>query len=150
MVLFMVVLLAVAAMAAVAVRSMAEQDARQSAVADANLAARVAATAIANDLLLLQQTTAKLAANPQVASVLALPSGPCSLTFAGGGPFSTGHLDIVKSDGTVKCSLVVRGAVSARGPGSPSPFRTVQAIFPHTARPFFSVCERSRGLASRS
>jgi PAS domain S-box-containing protein len=104
MVLFMVVLLAVAAMAAVAVRFMAEQDARQSALADANFGARAAATAIANDLLLLQQTTARLAANPQVASVLALPGGPCSLPFAGAGAFSTGHLDIVTSNGTVICS----------------------------------------------
>ncbi len=104
MVLFMVVLIAVAAIAGVAVRTLAEQDARQSAVTDANFAARVAATEIADDVLLLQQTTAKLAANPQVAAIIASPTGPCTLTFAGGAPFSTGHLDIVKADGSVMCS----------------------------------------------
>ena len=133
MALFMVVLLAVAAMAAVAVRYMAEQDARQSALADANFGARVAATAIANDLLLLQQTTAKLAANPQVAVVLALPGGPCSLNFAGGGAFSTGHLDIVKSDGTVICSSLplTSGSVYAAADWLPTAIQS-----PVTEAPF--------------
>jgi PAS domain S-box-containing protein len=103
MALFMVVLLVVAAGAALVVRSMAQQDARQSAQGDANFAARVAATEIADDLLLLEQTTAKLATNAQIPSILAAPVGACNLTF-GAGPFATGHLDIVTPDGTVKCS----------------------------------------------
>src|SRR5260370_20650461 len=105
MVLSMVVLLAVASLSAVAVRTIGQQDARQSATADASFAARAGAAQIAGDLLLLQQTTARLASNPQVAALLASPSGgPCALTFAGGSPFSSGHLDIIKSDGSVKCS----------------------------------------------
>ncbi|MHB8613119.1 MAG: ATP-binding protein [Candidatus Dormibacteraceae bacterium] len=104
MLLFTVVLLAVAAVAGVAVRTMAQQDAQQSATGDANFAAHAAAAQIASEVLLLQQTTANLAANPQVAGALQAASTPCSLTFAGAGAFSTGHLDIVKPDGSVRCS----------------------------------------------
>jgi PAS domain S-box-containing protein len=103
MALFMAVLIAVAGAAALGVRSMTEQDARQSAEADANFGARVAATEIAADLLLLEHTTAQLAAKPQIAALLVSPAGPCNLTF-GAGPFGTGHLDIVTPDGSVKCS----------------------------------------------
>jgi PAS domain S-box-containing protein len=103
MAMFMVVLLVVAAGAALVVRSMAEQDARQSAWGDANFAARAAATQIAADLLLLEQTTAQLAANPQIPALLGSAAGACNLTF-GAGPFATGHLDIITPDGTVKCS----------------------------------------------
>ena len=113
MALFMFVLLAVAAASGVTVQTIGQQDARQSATADARFAARSAAAQLAADLLLLQQTTAKLAANPQVAALLGAPSGPCTLTFAGASPFSAGHLDIIKSDGSVKCSsrAITGGAV---------------------------------------
>ena len=113
MVLFTVVLLAVAAVSGVAVRTIGQQDARLSATADARFAARAAAAQIVADLVLLQQATAKLAANPQVAAILGSPSGPCTLTFAGASPFSAGHLDIIKSDGSVKCSsrTISSGAV---------------------------------------
>lgn len=104
MALFVAALLALAVVRALAVLSLTEQDARQGAEADANFAARAAATEIANDLVLLEQSTANLAASSQVAALLASPIGPCSLTFPGGSPFSMGHLDIVQSDGSVKCS----------------------------------------------
>jgi PAS domain S-box-containing protein len=102
MALFMGVLLSVAILAAFAVRSMAEQDAVQAAVVDANFGAQTAATEIARDVVLLQQTSAQLAANPQVATILSSPAS-CGLTFSGG-DFSNGHLDIIKPDGSVKCS----------------------------------------------
>ena len=104
MALFMGVLLVVAAIAASAVRIMAEQDARQSTVADVNFAAGVASTEITHELALLAESTAKLAANPQAAVVLSSPNAACSLTFTGGIVFSTGMLAIVKSDGSVVCS----------------------------------------------
>ena len=109
----MVVLVAVAALAGVAVRTLGQQDARQVATADARFAASAAATEIAGDLLLLQQVTAKLAANPQVPAIIGLPNGPCTLTFAGASPFSAGHLDVIKSDGSVKCSsrAIAPGAI---------------------------------------
>ena len=133
MALFMAVLLVVAAIAALAVRTMAEHDARQSALADANFAAGVAATQIASELLLFQQTTARLASNAQVAALLASPSGPCTLTFAGASPFSGGHLDIVKSDGTVKCSSqpLPSGRVYSAADWLPAAIHT-----PVTAAPF--------------
>jgi PAS domain S-box-containing protein len=102
MALFMVVLLGVAGLAAFAVRNMAEMDAQQNAVADANFAAQTAASEIAKDFALLAQTTDQLAANPQVAAILSR-AGSCGLTFSGGA-FSQGHLDIISPDGSVKCS----------------------------------------------
>jgi PAS domain S-box-containing protein len=104
MAVFMAVLIAVAAGATLAVRAMAEQDARQSAQGDARFASRVAATELAHELVLLRESTSSLAANPQAAVVLKSSGASCTLTFTGGIAFSTGHLDIVKPDGTVKCS----------------------------------------------
>ena len=104
MALFIVALLGVAFGAEVAFRGMAEADARQTAEADANFSARVAAAEIANELALLERTTASVAANPQAAVVLSTPKASCTLTFAGGILFTAGRLEIVRSDGTVKCS----------------------------------------------
>ncbi len=104
MAVFMAVLIIVAAVAAYAVRNMAEMDARQSAEGDAAFAALAAATEIAHELVLLRQSTASLAANPQVAAVLKSASASCNLTFTGGIAFATGRLDIVTPDGTVNCS----------------------------------------------
>jgi len=129
----MVVLIAVAAIAGVAVRTLGQQDARQSAAADASFAARVAAAEIAGDLLLLQQTTAGLAVNPQLPAILAAPKGSCTLTFAGASPFSAGHLDIVKSDGSVICSsqAIAGGAVYGAASWLPAAL-----LGPVTAAPF--------------
>jgi PAS domain S-box-containing protein len=102
--MIIVVLIAVAGGAAVVVRAMSEQDARQSATADAAFASRVAASQIAAHVLVLQQTVGSVAANPGTAAILTSPAGACTLPFAGAGPFTTGHLDIITSDGTVKCS----------------------------------------------
>jgi PAS domain S-box-containing protein len=104
MALFIVALLAVAFGAALVVRGMAVADARQSAAADANFSARVAAAEIANELALLQRTTANLAANPQAAVILSAPKASCTLTFAGGMLFTAGRLEVVQPDGTVICS----------------------------------------------
>jgi PAS domain S-box-containing protein len=104
MAVFMAILIAVAAGAALAMRLMSEQDARQAAQGDANFASHVAATELAHELALLRESTASLAANPQAAVVLKSASASCTLTFTGGIAFSTGHLDIVRPDGTVKCS----------------------------------------------
>jgi PAS domain S-box-containing protein len=132
MLLFTLVLLAVAAVAGVAVRTMAQQDARQSASGDASFAARAAAGQIASEVLLLQQTTANLAANPQVAVALADPSGPCSLTFGGDGAFSIGHLDIVKPDGSVRCSSqpIRTGQVYSAASWLPASTRTPLMVAP--------------------
>src|SRR4029077_5443077 len=85
---------------------------------DARLAAREAAAQIAADLVLLQQATAMLASNPQVAAILRSPSGPCTLTFAGASPFSAGHLDVITSDGKVKCSSLSTSSAAVYGAAS--------------------------------
>jgi PAS domain S-box-containing protein len=134
MVLFTVVLLAVATVSGVAVRTIGQQDARQSATADARFAARAAAAQMAADLVLLQQATAMLAANPQLAAILASPSGPCTLTYAGASPFSAGHLDIIKSDGTVKCSsrAISSGAVYGAASWLPAALNGPVTAAPYT------------------
>ncbi|MDQ2942046.1 MAG: ATP-binding protein [Candidatus Dormibacteraeota bacterium] len=104
MAVFMAVLLAVAVGAALAVRGMTTQDAQQAADGDANFAARTSATEIAHELALLQRTTTALAANPQVAVVLATAGASCALTYSGGIVFSIGRLEIVTPDGSVNCS----------------------------------------------
>jgi PAS domain S-box-containing protein len=110
---FMAVLLVVAGLAAVAVRSLTEQDARQTAEADANFAAGAGAVEIAYELSLARESTAKLAANPQAAVVASSSGASCSLTFIGSVLFTTGHLDIVSPDGTVKCSSLPRASGAA-------------------------------------
>jgi PAS domain S-box-containing protein len=128
MALFMAALLAVAAVAALSVRFMSEQDARQVALADANFASNAAAAELAKDLVLLQETTAKLALNPQIPALLTTAPGACNLTFS-----ATGHLDIISPDGTVKCSSQARAAgpvyagiewltAAIKGPTTAGPF----------------------------
>jgi PAS domain S-box-containing protein len=129
----MVVLVAVAAVAGVAVRILGQQDARQEATVDASFAAHAASAEIAGNLLLLQETTATLAANAQIPLILGSPDRPCTLVFAGGSPFSAGHLDIIKSDGSVKCSsrAIAAGAVYSLASWLPAAINS-----PVTAAPF--------------
>ena len=103
MALFMVVLLAVAAAAAFAVRSIAEQDARQSAVGDANFAAERAAGQLKSGFDQIQALSLPLAGDPGIRQVFADPA-KCTLGYAPLGAFTTGHIDIVRLDGSVACS----------------------------------------------
>ncbi|HVL06214.1 MAG TPA: ATP-binding protein [Acidimicrobiales bacterium] len=103
-VLALVAVVAVAAAVNVAYqRSAARGDARRSAVADAQFAARVAARDLAAAVDIARTHVATLAANAELVKVLDNPAG-CVLTFAGSGPFATGHLDVVLGDGTVVCT----------------------------------------------
>jgi hypothetical protein len=119
MALFMAVLLAVAAIAAFAVRSMAEQDARQSADADANFAAQRTALQLKAGFDAIQALSVPLAADPGVAQLFADPS-KCSIGYAPIAPFDTGHIDIVRLDGSIVCS-------SRKGVGSTAPIYEGQA-----------------------
>jgi len=96
MALFIVALLLVAFVASLAVRGMAEGDARQSAEDDANFAAQAASTEIAHALALYRQTAAAVADNPTIPAFIASPTGKCGLTFSAGTPFPTSHLDIIR------------------------------------------------------
>jgi PAS domain S-box-containing protein len=130
---FMAVLLVVAAVAAVAVRSLTEQDARQAAQADANYAARAAADEIANELSRFRETTDQLAANPQAAVIASGPNASCNLTFSGGVLFTSGHFDIVRPDGSVMCSSMPRPIGTVYGAASWLPVALHSRV---TAAPF--------------
>jgi signal transduction histidine kinase len=111
----------------------AHATARQSAEANTTFAAQAAAKEISGDLTQLQSAVAGLASTPGIAKLFGAASG-CSLSFAGAGAFSTGHLDIIDTDGSVACSSKA-GAHSAayaaapwlptalRGPVLVAPFR---------------------------
>jgi len=130
---FMAVLLIVAAAAEIAVRGVAEQGARQAAESDASFAARAGAAEIANELALLRKTTDGLAANPQAAVVVTSASASCNLTFAGGMLFTAGHLDIVGSDGSVKCSSLTHPSGLVYGA---APWLSASLNTPVTAAPY--------------
>jgi len=103
MALFMTVLIAVAGGAAVAVRGMAEQDARQSASVDADFAARRAATQLKATFDQISSLSTPLAKDPSIAAVFDDPT-KCSIGYASLAPFTTGHIDFVRLDGSVICS----------------------------------------------
>jgi PAS domain S-box-containing protein len=103
MALFMGVLLAVAVVAAFAVRTLAEIDARQSASADATYAAQRAANQLKSGFDAISALSMPLVADPGVAQLFADPS-KCGIGYAPVAPFGTGHIDIVRLDGSVVCS----------------------------------------------
>ena len=103
MALFVGVLLVVAAIAAIAVRTMAEQDARQSASEDVSFAAQRAAKQLKSGFDVITAVSAPIASAPTTALVFANPSS-CSLGYAPIGVFTSGHIDLVRPDGSVVCS----------------------------------------------
>jgi len=105
MALFMGVLLVVAAIAAIAVRTIAEQDARQSASVDVNYAAQRAAKQLKSSFDAITAVSAPVANDPTTPQLFATTS-PCSLGYAPVGIFSTGHIDLVRPDGSVVCSSI--------------------------------------------
>ena len=103
MALFMAVLLGVAALAAFAVRTMAETDARQSAGADASFASQRAAQQLKAGFDQIAAVSGPLASDPSMPIVFADPS-KCHFGYAPIGAFATGHIDLVRLDGSVVCS----------------------------------------------
>jgi signal transduction histidine kinase len=84
-------------------RMQASDDARDAAQADARFAARLAAHEIGDGIKLLQQTVEGAAVNPGAVKAFDRP-GDCGLTFGGPDAYTTGHLDLVRTDGSVACS----------------------------------------------
>ena len=97
----LVVLVAAAAGALVHVQS--EADAKQAAVADANFAASRAAKEIAIGFATFQAISAPTAISPSTGQIFASPSA-CNLSYVPIAAFDTGHVDIVRLDGSVVCS----------------------------------------------
>jgi signal transduction histidine kinase len=108
-------LFALAATAAVVYgRVQAGQDARAVAQEDARYAARLAARELEEGIELLQATVAGAAENPGIGTAYE-NTQDCALTF--GGTYTTGHLDLVRTDGSIACSSdpegIERGYASA-------------------------------------
>src|ERR1700682_3063319 len=89
--------------AAVFVHIQSEADAKQAAVADANFAANRAARQLQLGFDTLQAFSAPTASNPSHGQIFLDPS-QCNLSYAPIGAFDTGHIDIVRSDGSIVCS----------------------------------------------
>jgi PAS domain S-box-containing protein len=85
----------------------ARQSALEAARADADFAARLAATDLSNGLANARQSVAALAANPSLPPALRNPTDPrdCALSFVlPGADGDSGHIDLVRTNGTVACS----------------------------------------------
>jgi signal transduction histidine kinase len=109
----------VAALAAGAIYTtvQSQNDARAKVNENTGYAAQTAATTIAGNVKDLKAGVASTAATPGLAKLFGAGAA-CTLSFAGVGVFSTGHLDLVKPDGTVSCSSSdkARGASYAAAP----------------------------------
>ncbi len=110
MALFMVVLLAVAAVAAFSVRYMSDQDSRQAARADANFAAAKAAALLKSGFDQIGDLSIPLSHDPGTRELFADPT-KCTLGYAPLGAFTSGRLDLARLDGSVVCS-------SSKGPAA--------------------------------
>jgi PAS domain S-box-containing protein len=89
-----------------------DQNARGQALQEAAFAAKSGAKVIDEGVMILQGAIGGLAGSPAIPTVLAHPS-QCTLSFAQLGPFPTGHIDLVRSDGAVVCSSGPPGASHA-------------------------------------
>ena len=99
----LVLFLLTTVMAAVLVRTQAEQDAERTAAAEAQFAAELAASEVSEAIAQFESTVARTAANPAIAGVFA-PGGPCNVAFGAIGIFQQTHLDFTLPNGSVRCS----------------------------------------------
>jgi two-component system, cell cycle sensor histidine kinase and response regulator CckA len=93
----------VAGAGALYVKAQSSRDARRSAQADARFAARKAAKQLDSYFAAIHGSVAGLVANPLIGNSLVHPKG-CTLSFSGIGGPDSGHLDIIRADGSVACS----------------------------------------------
>jgi hypothetical protein len=103
MMLFVVVLIVVGSCAAIFVRLQAEADARQGAAVDASFAAHKAATQLQAGFDFIQSTSMALSADPSLPKLFADPSR-CLLGYAPIAAFDTGHVDLLRLDGSIMCT----------------------------------------------
>ena len=80
----------------------ANHNARVDALADAKFGALQATAAVHDGIGELQTAAAQLAATPGLSA--AFGHSGCTLSFDGSGPFTSGHLDVLRPDGTVACT----------------------------------------------
>jgi signal transduction histidine kinase len=84
-------------------RAAGADDARDTAIADARFAARLAARELDSGIEQAVGDVAATVASPGIEAVFAGAEG-CTLNFSSSAPFTSGHLDIVAADGTVLCT----------------------------------------------
>ncbi len=84
-------------------RAQAADDARDAATADARFGARLAASETGKGVELLEATVAGAAVNPGINQAYARPKD-CALAFGGTDAYTTGHIDLIRTDGSVVCS----------------------------------------------
>jgi PAS domain S-box-containing protein len=122
---------------------------------DAAFQADLAAKSIDAGLTLAQTTLAGIAGSFPTAALLADPH-QCQLLFAGLGPFSRGHIDVVRNNGQVACSSLAAhgapagathaGATWLSGAATPSGSWIAPPFTDHlTGRPAIAVVMRLPG-----
>ncbi|MGH3205560.1 MAG: hybrid sensor histidine kinase/response regulator [Streptosporangiaceae bacterium] len=100
-----VLFVVVAAVNVVYQRQASFNNARESTLDGAGYAAQTAASQTAAALSEIRVQAAALAAQPDIRQAFGpAAAGGCTLQFGGEGGFTTGHIDIIRSDGTVTCS----------------------------------------------
>jgi PAS domain S-box-containing protein len=113
-----VLFMALAAVNVVYQREASLHAARQSALAGAGYAARTAASQTAAALSAVRVQVDAVAAQPTIRQAFGpAAAAGCTLQFGGAGGFSTGHIDIVRADGTVTCSSLRPGGRPGGRPG---------------------------------
>ncbi|MGA8923527.1 MAG: PAS domain-containing protein, partial [Candidatus Dormiibacterota bacterium] len=103
MALVVATLIVVAATSALYVRFLAEQDARQAASSGATFAAQKAAVQLGAGFDLIPSVSVPLTSAASLAQAYSDPS-KCSIGYAPLGAFLTGHVDLVRPDGSIACS----------------------------------------------
>jgi PAS domain S-box-containing protein len=125
--LFMVVLIAVAAVAAVSVRVMFEEDARAAALADSNFAASKAAALLKSGFDQIDAVSVPLSKDPSVVTLFANPA-QCTLGWAPLGAFTTGRIELVRLDGSVACSSSKLSGAGGASPYSGQPWLSATSL----------------------
>jgi len=98
-----VLVVLVASVAGVVVHVQSEADAKQAAVADANFAAGRAAKQVEVGFETFRAISQPTATSPSIGQVFTSPTA-CNLSYAPIAAFDTGHIDIVRLDGSVVCT----------------------------------------------
>jgi hypothetical protein len=94
-------------------RHQAEKFAIDQAAKDADFAAGEAAGALDHAFAAVEAQLVAAAAAPTVTAAIANPGG-CTLSYAGVDPFTSGHLDFIGPDGSVKCSSLASAESSTQ------------------------------------
>ncbi len=111
----------------------ATHDALSAAGEDAVFAARKAARQVNDGLTVVRASVDDVAANPGVRAVFADP-GSCRLAFSLGGT-ADGHLDVLRSDGTLACSSTPPANVAQANAYKGAPWLADALRMPRTIAP---------------